>query len=251
MRLFAFSSALLLIAGTLGSAPASASASPSAAAPATQEKPAAPAETKDVAVSADPIATIKKFIEEQKIDKTKDGWRTRLPKPPQLTFDPKKTYYWVMETNKGTMKLKLRPDVAPMHVSNCIYLNTLGYYDTLPFHRVIKGFMAQGGCPRGKGDGSPGYTIKLEVSPNAKHSKDGTLSTARTNDPDSAGSQFFLTFGPQAALDPNARSAGYTVYGELVEGTDVLRKIEACGRDRDPAPPTEPLSITKGTITVE
>jgi cyclophilin family peptidyl-prolyl cis-trans isomerase len=225
--------------------PTSASASSDAAAPAAQEQKAAPQE-KPVTADSDPIATIKKFIEEKKIDKSNDKWKTRLPKPPQLTFDEKKTYYWVMETNKGSIKIKLLPKIAPMHVSSCIYLNTLGFYDGLKFHRVIKGFMAQGGCPLGAGHGNPGYQMRIEISPEVKHSKIGVLSTARTQDPTTDGSQFFLTFGPTPSLDGQ-----YTIYGEAVDGLDAIAKIEACGRRSDPAPPTEELLITKGSIVVE
>ncbi|MBM4015161.1 MAG: peptidylprolyl isomerase [Planctomycetes bacterium] len=235
--------AALCLPGACG--PAAASASSDAAAPATQEPPAAPQE-KLVAAANDPIETIKKFIDEKKIDKSNDKWKTRLPKPPQLTFDDKKTYYWSMETNKGTIKIKLLPKIAPMHVSSCIYLNTLGFYDGLKFHRVIKGFMAQGGCPLGKGHGNPGYQMRIEISPDVKHSKVGILSTARTQDPTTDGSQFFLTFGPTPSLDGQ-----YTIYGEAVDGLDAIKKIEACGRASDPAPPTEELVITKGSIVVE
>ncbi|MSR46072.1 MAG: peptidylprolyl isomerase [Planctomycetes bacterium] len=246
MRLFALSCALFLAVSSLGGCgPASAAASSNAAAPATQETPAAP-EEKSVTATADPIDTIKKFIEEKKIDKSKNGWKTKLPKPPELTFDPKKTYYWVMETTKGTIKFKLMPAVAPMHVSSCIYLNTLGFYDGLKFHRVIKGFMAQGGCPSGTGSGSPGYQMRIEIKPDVKHSKIGMLSTARTSDPNTDGSQFFLTFGPTASLDGQ-----YTIYGEAVDGLDAIAKIEACGRKSDPAPPTEEILISKGSIVVE
>jgi peptidyl-prolyl cis-trans isomerase B (cyclophilin B) len=219
-------------------------------APGSQEKPApAPAseQEKKVAPTSDPaIEAITKFIGSQNIDKSKKEWKTHLPKPPQLTFDPKHSYYWVMETNKGTIKIKLMPDVAPMHVSSCIYLNTLGFYDGLKFHRVIKRFMAQGGCPLGNGTGNPGYQMRIEIKGDVKHDKAGTLSTARTSDPNTDGSQFFLTFGPTPGLDGQ-----YTVYGSTVEGLDVLKKIEECGKDRDPAPPTEDLFIKKGTIAVE
>lgn len=231
--------------GLLGCARESDPTSANAPAQASQEKPA-PKEA-NVPATGDPaIEAIKKFIAEQKIDTAKEGWKTKLPKPPQLTFDPKKAYYWVMETNKGSIKLRLMPDVAPMHVSSCIYLNTLGFYDGLKFHRVIQRFMAQGGDPLGSGGGNPGYEMHVEIKPDVKHSKPGMLSTARRGgDLDSDGSQFFLTFGPTPSLDGE-----YTIYGEMVEGADVLKQLEACGRPRDPAPPTEPLFIKKGTIEV-
>ncbi len=85
------------------------------------------------------------FIREKGIDTGADGWKTRLPAPPQFEFDTDKTYYWTLQTNKGSIKVKLLPKVAPMHVSSTIYLTRLGFYDNLAYHRVITAFMAQGG----------------------------------------------------------------------------------------------------------
>jgi hypothetical protein len=90
---------------------------------------------------------IDKFIAEKKIDKTNASWKTTLPQPPKLTFAPGKKYVWVLETNKGAIRILLKPAVAPMHVSSTIYLTRLGFYDSVVFHRVISGFMAQGGDP--------------------------------------------------------------------------------------------------------
>jgi cyclophilin family peptidyl-prolyl cis-trans isomerase len=225
-----------------------------ARAPAQAAPPAAPAaapqEKKDVPANADPIAQVKKFIDDKKIDTTAKDWKTKLPKPPQLTFDPKKTYTWVMETNQGTMKFKLLPDVAPMHVSACMYLNTLGFYNGLGFHRVLTGFMAQGGDPLGTGGGTPGYQLHVELKEGVKHDKAGVLSTARRGgDLDSDGSQFFVMFAPAAGLDMQ-----YSIYGTMTEGEDVLKKIESLGKRSEsaanPARPTQPITITKGTIEV-
>jgi len=243
MRLFALSSALLLITGTLGSAPASASASPTAAAPATQEKPAAPAE-KEVAAGADAMETIKKFIEEKKVDTTAKNWKLKLPKPPQLTFDAKKSYFWVLETNKGNLKIKLMPDVAPMHCSSTIYLTQLGFYDGVSFHRVIPGFMAQGGDPTGSGSGGPGYQYAGEFKPEVKHDKPAKLSMANAG-PGTDGSQFFLTFAATPWLDGK-----HTLFGDIVEGAETtLRDLEKCGTKG--GHPTEPLQIKKATIEVK
>ena len=89
------------------------------------------------------IAEIDKFISSKKIDKSSPRWRTGLPKPPQADFGTEDTeYFWNIESNKGLIKVRLWPDVAPMHVSSTIYLPRLGFYDTLPFHRVITSFMA-------------------------------------------------------------------------------------------------------------
>ena len=95
---------------------------------------------KDVAIVA-----IDEFIEKQQVDKSKSGWKTSLSKPPKVEFEADKTYYWNLDTNVGNMKIKLYPDVAPMHVSSTIYLTRLGFYDDLAFHRIIPRFMAQCG----------------------------------------------------------------------------------------------------------
>ncbi|MEX0717622.1 MAG: peptidylprolyl isomerase [Planctomycetaceae bacterium] len=102
----------------------------------------------------------------------------------------KNDYQVELDTTKGKITLDLFPDVAPGHVRNIIGLTKIGYYDGVLFHRVIKGFMIQGGCPQGTGTGGPGYTIPAEF--NDRPHEVGTLSMARTNDPNSAGSQFFI-----------------------------------------------------------
>jgi len=189
------------------------------------------------------IGEIDKFIAEQKIDKSNANWKQSLPKPPKATFPKDKTYTWVLETNKGTIKIKLKPDVAPMHVSSTIYLTRLGFYDGIVFHRVIHGFMAQGGDPMGVGSGGPGYKYEGEFSDAAKHDKAGILSMANAG-PGTDGSQFFITFGPTPHL--NGR---HTVFGEVVEGQDVLKKLEAAGSPSGKT--TEPLTINKATIEVK
>ena len=203
-----------------------------------------PAPKKDAAPAKDPaIAEVDKFIAEQKIDKASPSWKTSLPKPPKLTFTKDKKYVWVLETNKGPIKITLKPDVAPMHVSSTIYLTRLGFYDGLPFHRVIPGFMAQGGDPLGNGTGGPGYKYEGEFSPTVKHDKPGILSMANAG-PGTDGSQFFITFVPTAHLDGR-----HSIFGEVTEGMDVLKKLEAAG---SPSGKTnEPLTITKATIVVQ
>jgi peptidyl-prolyl cis-trans isomerase B (cyclophilin B) len=124
----------------------------------------------------------------------------------------------VIETNMGMIKLKLYPDVAPNHCRNFIRLAKDGFYDNLIFHRVIKGFMIQGGCPQGTGTGGPGWNLDAEFN-QRKHLK-GTLSMARSTDPNSAGSQFFICLEPQPGLDGK-----YTVFGQVIEGQDVVDKI--------------------------
>ena len=121
----------------------------------------------------------------------------------------------------GVIKAELYPDIAPQSVYNFISLANSGYYDGLIFHRCIYGFMIQGGCPRGDGTGGPGYCIKEEYSTNPNnHHADGALAMARSQNPDSAGSQFYLCLGAQPMLD-----SGYTVFGQTIEGMDVIAQL--------------------------
>ncbi|MEJ2132391.1 MAG: peptidylprolyl isomerase, partial [Gammaproteobacteria bacterium] len=124
------------------------------------------------------IAAIDAFIEEQSINTSRNRWKTELPRPPKVEFEHGKTYYWDLETNHGPMVFRLMPDVAPMHVSSTIYLTHLGFYDGLTFHRVISGFMAQGGDPLGNGRGGPGYKYAGEFDPGVRHDRPGLLSMA-------------------------------------------------------------------------
>jgi cyclophilin family peptidyl-prolyl cis-trans isomerase len=209
------------------------------AADATQ-KPAAAAPTEK---KADPMTQIDDFIAKQNVDKTKPNWRTQLVKPPVLTFDKGKKVYWVLDTNKGQIKIALMPDVAPMHVSSTIYLTRLGFYDGLAFHRVITGFMAQGGDPLGNGTGGPGYQYAGEFSPSAKHDVPGVLSMANAG-PNTDGSQFFLTFTATPHLDGK-----HTVFGKVTSGMDALKALEKAGSQSGRT--TEPLQIKKATIEIE
>ena len=125
----------------------------------------------------------------------------------------------IIKTDKGDMKAELFPDVAPNHVLNFVTLAKKGFYDNLNFHRVVPGFVVQGGCPKGDGTGGPGYMIPQEFN-KKKHLK-GTLAMARAGHPDSAGCQFYICLEPQPSLDGN-----YTVFGQLVDGKDVPDKIK-------------------------
>lgn len=132
--------------------------------------------------------------------------------------------------NGDIMKAELYLEIAPNTVNNFISLIKKGFYDGLIFHRVIKGFMIQGGCPNGNGMGGPGYTIKGEFSQNGfandlKHTK-GVLSMARSMAPDSAGSQFFIMHEDSPHLD-----GAYASFGMVIEGLDVVDKIAAVRTD--------------------
>jgi cyclophilin family peptidyl-prolyl cis-trans isomerase len=213
-------------------------ASLSIAADAPKKTTAAPAQIKDSAMQQ-----IDQFITTAKIDKAKPGWKTSLPKPPVATFDKAHAYFARMVTNKGMILIKFLPAVAPMHVTNFLYLTKLGFYDGLPFHRVITSFMAQGGCPLGTGSGNPGYGFGGEFSPSVKHDKGGLLSMANAG-PGTDGSQFFLTFVPTPWLDGK-----HTIFGEVVEGMDVVKKLEAAGSQSGRT--SEPLSMSKVTVEVK
>ncbi len=145
-----------------------------------------------------------------------------------------------METNKGPIRIELLPQVAPMHVTSFAYLARLGFYDGLAFHRVIKRFMAQGGCPLGTGTGGPGYQYAGEFSPKVKHDVGGLLSMANAG-PNTDGSQFFLTFVPTPWLDGK-----HTIFGKVVAGVDTLEKLEAAGSESGRT--AEPLRIERVTV---
>ncbi len=125
---------------------------------------------------------------------------------PQIDFS-QHAYQIELDTSEGKITLDMLPDVAPGHVKNMVALAKIGFYDGLTFHRVIRGFMIQGGCPEGTGTGGPGYHIKAEF--NKTPHKPGVLSMARTSDPDSAGSQFFICLEEVPHLDGQ-----YTAFGQ-------------------------------------
>jgi len=123
--------------------------------------------------------------------------------------------------NGSEFRISFFPEDAPNTVKNFIMLARAGFYDSLTFHRVIKDppFVVQGGDPEGDGTGGPGYTIDAEF--NDRPHKEGTIAMARSNDPNSAGSQFYICLAPQPRLDGK-----YTVFGEVIEGMDVVKDIE-------------------------
>ncbi|MDE6926384.1 MAG: peptidylprolyl isomerase [Acetatifactor sp.] len=152
----------------------------------------------------------------------------------------------------GIIKLELYPDVAPISVNNFISLINKKFYDGLIFHRVIRGFMIQGGCPDGTGAGDPGYSIKGEFSQNGventlKHTE-GVLSMARSMDPNSAGSQFFIMHRTSPHLD-----GAYAAFGKVIEGMDVVNRIAETATDFSDKPLEDQVmqSVTVDTFGVE
>jgi peptidylprolyl isomerase/peptidyl-prolyl cis-trans isomerase B (cyclophilin B) len=146
-------------------------------------------------------------------------WRKRMG---LKTFEPlpagAKPVVSIELENGGVIKLELYPDVAPNHCASMVDLIKKGYYDGLSFHRVVPGFVVQGGCPQGNGSGGPGYKLKAEF--NDRPHLTGTLAMARTPDPDSAGSQFYICLAPQPGLDRE-----YTVFGQTIEGMEFVHRI--------------------------
>jgi peptidyl-prolyl cis-trans isomerase B (cyclophilin B) len=166
--------------------------------------------------------------------------KKKYEKPGDMKIDPKKTYTATIDTSEGKIVAKLFPDKAPETVNSFVFLAKEHFYDGTPFHRVIKGFMIQGGDPTGTGTGGPGYHLKAEFN-DTKHER-GVLSMARASDPNSAGSQFFIMHGNAPHLDGK-----YTAFGKVTEGMDVVDKIANTptgAADR----PEKPIVIKSVTI---
>jgi cyclophilin family peptidyl-prolyl cis-trans isomerase len=212
-------------------------------APKKEEMPPKTPDTTKPDASADPIAKIREFIASKNVDKNAKNWKTSVTIPPKQTFDSTKQYFWLLNTTEGPIKIKLMPEVAPMHVTSTIYLTELGFYDDIKFHRVINGFMAQGGDPLGVGSGGPAYKYAGEFSPRVKHDRPGLLSMANAG-PNTDGSQFFLTFVPTPHLDGK-----HTIFGEIVEGMDNLKKLEKFGSQSGQT--TKLLKIETAKIIVQ
>ena len=151
-------------------------------------------------------------------------------RPPEIALDPDKDYYANLVTEKGLIKVRLFAEEAPESVNNFVFLAREGFYDGTTFHRVIEGFMAQGGDPTGTGTGGPGYSIRDEFHPNLRHDSPGILSMANRG-PNTGGSQFFITHAATPWLDDR-----HTVFGEVVGGMEVVNAL----RERDPQSAREP-----------
>lgn len=150
--------------------------------------------------------------------------------PPAMLIDPQKHYTAVFKTEKGDITVELFADKVPNTVNNFVFLAREGFYDNTTFHRVIQGFMAQGGDPTGTGRGGPGYRFADEFHPALKHDSAGILSMANAG-PNTNGSQFFITFGPTPHLDGK-----HAVFGKVVGGMDVLKSIRLRDPQTDPRP---------------
>jgi cyclophilin family peptidyl-prolyl cis-trans isomerase len=147
----------------------------------------------------------------------------------------------VFDTNKGTFEIELFTEKAPITTQNFIDLTNKGFYNGLIFHRVIDGFMIQGGDPNGDGTGGPGYTTEDEFHPDLKHDSEGILSMANAG-PDTGGSQFFITLAPTPWLDNH-----HSVFGKVTKGMDVVKAIGKVQTDAGDKP-IEDVVIKKITI---
>ncbi len=163
------------------------------------------------------------------------------PMPPSGALDTTKTYAARLKTERGDIVVELYADRAPLTVENFVNLARSGFYDGTTFHRVIPGFMAQGGDPTGTGTGGPGYQFRDEIDPSLRHTGPGMLSMANAG-PGTNGSQFFITFGPTPHLDGK-----HTVFGRVTEGLEALRSIRERDpqRDRQPGDRIETIEITE------
>ena len=163
------------------------------------------------------------------------------PAPPSGQLDTSKQYTARFKTERGEFVVELFADDAPLTVENFVNLARSGFYDGTTFHRVIPGFMAQGGDPTGTGRGGPGYQFGDEFSPRRRHDAAGVLSMANAG-PGTNGSQFFLTFGPTPHLNDR-----HTVFGRVTEGMEVVRSIRERdpGRDREPGDRIDAIEIAE------
>lgn len=162
-------------------------------------------------------------IDAARLDKTDPNWKSKVTEPAMMLFETGKSYFWGLETNHGTMTFELFHKSAPKHVNSTVYLTQIGFYDEVLFHRVIPGFMAQGGDPTGTGRGGPAYKYDGEFAAGLSHTKPGLLSMANAG-PGTDGSQFFITFLPTPFLDGK-----HTIFGEITQGEAVLKALEARG----------------------
>ncbi len=161
---------------------------------------------------------------------------------PEMQIDPSKKYTAIIHTSKGDMQVELFAKQAPVTVNNFVFLAREGFYNGTTFHRVIKGFMVQGGDPTGTGSGGPGYKFRDEAGAlSLKHDKVGILSMANAG-PNTNGSQFFITYTPTPHLNGK-----HGVFGQVTQGLDVLDAIRERdpGRDRQPGDTIIAVDITE------
>ncbi len=167
--------------------------------------------------------------------------RRRFDSPPPMCIDPQRRYQAEMVTSKGTMTIALDPLAAPRTVNNFVFLARYHYFDGIVFHRIIPGFVVQGGDPEGTGRGGPGYRFADELPPPGRYEV-GSLAMANAG-PDTNGSQFFIISGPDGVRLPPQ----YSLFGKVVKGLDVVAALDATGTRS--GKPQERVTIESVTIT--
>ncbi len=158
--------------------------------------------------------------------------------PPALAIDAQKSYVAVLETDKGVIRIKLLPDIAPQTVNSFVFLARDHFYDGVTFHRVLPGFVAQTGDPTGSGSGGPGYKVPAEFTTSVPYTR-GVVGMARSSDPNSGGSQWFVTYGDASNLN-----GAYTVFGVVTQGMDVVDCLAPRDPSRNPGAPPGDAIIT-------
>jgi peptidylprolyl isomerase len=194
---------------------------------------------------ATPVQADSCWTEDQRMEG--DGTMSRqYTTQPAMQIDPAKTYTGVLQTNKGSIEVELFPEDAPVTVNNFVCLAQDGYFNDTPFHRIVKGFVIQGGDPTGTGSGGPGYQFADE--PIARDYERGTLAMANAG-PNTNGSQFFVVLEDLRGKLPK----NYTIFGRVTEGMDVVEAIANTptrpGRSGENSTPTEPVTLENVTIS--
>jgi len=182
---------------------------------------------------------------------TVSNFNGKYPKPPEMTIDTKKKYLWTLETSCGTIQMELDPSVAPNTVNSIVFMTQQGLYDGTTFHRIVPGFVIQGGDPAGDGTGGPGYSV-VDTPPKNAQYPIGAVAMAKTQTEanGTSGSQFFIVTAASAqqALAPGG-TGQYALPGKVVQGMDVVNKIAAVpvgGPNGDT--PQQKIYIIKATV---
>jgi cyclophilin family peptidyl-prolyl cis-trans isomerase len=179
--------------------------------------------------------------EQKNLDFHGDSMSKQYSSPPAMIIDSKKKYLAVFQTDKGDFEVELFALKTPVTVNNFVFLARDGFYDGVTFHRVIPGFMAQGGDPTGTGRGGPGYQFEDEFRADLRHDSAGMLSMANAG-PGTNGSQFFITFAATSHLNGK-----HTVFGKVLRGMDIVLSIP----ERDPSKAAKPGTIIKSIQILE
>lgn len=174
-----------------------------------------------------------------------EGMARQYTSPPEVRIDPAKRYTATLETNKGDIEVEFFPEDAPVTVNNFVCLAQDGYYDGTPFHRIVSGFVIQGGDPTGTGSGGPGYQFNDE--PATRDYERGTLAMANAG-PNTNGSQFFIVLDDLRGKLPK----NYTIFGRVIAGQDVVDAIArtptSVGRGGEKSTPDEPITLERVTV---